>query len=194
MDVHAAIYGRRAIRTFQEREVPSELVDRLIDAAIQAPSSMDLEPWAFVVIEGKKRLEHYSALAKERFIEHGPITPHMKATLQDIGFDIFHGAPMLIVLCATGDDPQAVEDCSLAAQNLMLAAYDMGLGTCPIGFARPWLRLTETKHDLKISPKYVPAFPLAVGYPAEQPHPHGRRTPEVIRIRGPQHASTSENS
>lgn len=183
MDVHSAIYGRRAIRVYEEREVPADAIDGLIEAAIQAPSSMDLEPWAFVVVEGRKRLEHYSALAKMRFIEHGPVTPRMKAMLEDIGFDIFHGAPTLVVLCATSEEPQAVEDCSLAAQNLMLAAYDMGLGTCPIGFARPWLRLAETKHELQIPAKYVPAFPLVVGYPAEQPHPHGRRTPEVIRIR-----------
>lgn len=180
MELMTAIYERRAIRVFEERPVIESEVERLIDAAIQAPSAMDLEPWAFVVIEGKHRLEEYSGRAKERFLLHAPVNERIHAMLTDIGFNIFHGAPLLFVVCATSDDVQATEDCSLAAQNLMLAAHAMGLGSCPIGFSRPWLRLPETKKELGIPQEYIPAFPVVVGHPAEKPAAHRRRKPVVI--------------
>ena len=60
-------------------------------------------------------------------------------------FNIFYDAGILVVFCARNRDPGAAEDCGLAAENFMLAALDFGLGTCPIGFARPWLRISGSK-------------------------------------------------
>src|ERR1019366_10750989 len=99
------------------------------------------------------------------------------AMLADPGFNIFHDAPILVIVCATSDEPQAAEDCCLAAQNLMLAAHAAGLGTCPIGFSRPWLRLPETQKELGIDAGYMPIFPVVVGHPAEHPPAPGRRKP-----------------
>lgn len=184
IDLTATIYGRRAIRAFTPEPVAPAEVDRLIDAAIQAPSSMGLEPWAFVVIDGAQRLESYSDRAKQYYEMQGlsaNAPARVRSTLRDPAFNIFHGAPTLVVVCATTEDAQAAEDCCLAAQNLMLAAYGAGLGTCPIGFARPWLRLPETKAELRITPRYVPVFPVVVGHPAERPESHGRRKPVIIR-------------
>jgi nitroreductase len=187
MDVAAAIYGRRAVRAFTSEPVRATAIQQLIDAAVQAPSSMDSEPWAFIVVEGAGTLQQLSNRAKEHFIPNAPpafITPRIRSTLADPTFNIFHDAPTLIVVCATTADPQAAEDCSLAAQNLMLAAHAAGLATCPIGFSRPWLRLPETKEELKIDPRYVPAFPVVVGHPAEHPSSPGRRQPIIIKSYG----------
>lgn len=184
VDLMEAIRGRRAIRAFTLEQVSAAEVDRLIEAAIQAPSSMGLEPWAFVVIDDAAKLRQYSDLAKKHFAPQGlgeAASARVRGMLSDPNFNIFHGAPTLIVICATNDDPQSAEDCCLAAQNLMLAAYGAGLGTCPIGFSRPWLRLPETKNQLGIPPRYVPVFPVVVGRPAERPASHGRRRPVVIR-------------
>lgn len=184
IDLMKAIYERRAIRAFTSEPVTAAEIDQLIEAAIQAPSSMGLEPWAFVVIEGVARLRQYSDWAKHHFAatnlsEAG--ASRIRAMLSDPNYNIFHDAPTLIVICATNDDAQSAEDCCLAAQNLMLAAQGAGLGTCPIGFSRPWLRLAGTKEELRILPRYVPVFPVVVGHPAEHPAPHGRRKPIVIR-------------
>lgn len=184
VDLITAIYGRRAIRAFTSEPVGAADVDRLIEAAIQAPSSMGLEPWAFVVIDGADKLKQFSQRAKAHFAPQGLSdagASRIRGMLADPNFNIFHDAPTLIVVCATNEDPQSAEDCCLAAQNLMLAAHGAGLGTCPIGFSRPWLRLPETKEELRIPPRYVPVFPLVVGRPAEHPLSHGRRKPVVIR-------------
>jgi nitroreductase len=181
-DLLGAVYGRRAIRAFTPQPVDRTTLESLIAAAVQAPSSMGLQPWSFVIVEGAERLKTFSAEAKSRYVPPKGVTisEHARMTLDDPDVNIFHDAPVLVVICAVNDDPQSVEDCSLAAQNFMLAAYGAGLGTCPIGFSRPWLRMAEAKRELGIPAGYVPAFPLVLGYPAEKPAPPGRRAPEVI--------------
>jgi len=184
MELTEAIYGRRAIRSYAAEPLSSTLIDDLIDAAIQAPSAMDLEPWAFVVVEGAARLKALSGRVKEHITPHDlppGIAAQVQAMLAAPDFNVFHNAPTLVVICATSDAPQAIEDCSLAAENFMLTAYAVGLGTCPIGFARPWLRREETKRELGIDPRYVPVFALVVGHPAEHPVSPGRKAPIVIR-------------
>jgi nitroreductase len=182
IEVINAIYQRRAIRKYRDRTLEPSRIQRLIDAAIQAPSSMNLQPWAFVVVQGASRLEEYSNRIKAHLLSApGAVVEHAKHLLAD-NVNIFHGAPVLIVICATSHEEQAAEDCSLAGQNLMLAAFSSGLGTCPIGFARPWLRLSETKRELGVPEQLVPAFPVVVGYPNESPRGEGRDAPQVLWI------------
>lgn len=93
-------------------------------------------------------------------------------------YHVFHRAGTLIITCARPDAHNGEEDCSLAAQNLMLAAYAIGLGTCPIGFARLWL--ARIKRSLDIPTGYVPVFPLVVGYPSGEILPVPRRPPDML--------------
>lgn len=168
IEVLNAIYERRAVRRYKSDRVERKAIEQLIDAAIQAPSSMNRQPWAFVVIEGAALLESYSSLVKAYMLKvlDGPM-PHAIEALGD-KVNIFHGAPLLIVVCATSPG-QAAEDCCLAAQNLMLAAFANGLATCPIGLARPWLARQGTKDEIGIRSDLTPVFPLIVGVPDEAP-------------------------
>ena len=59
MDVIEAIYQRRSVRAFANERVAAALVDDLVSAAVQAPSAMNLQPWAFVIIEGRDALQSY---------------------------------------------------------------------------------------------------------------------------------------
>ena len=70
---------------------------------------------------------------------------------------------------------------SFLAKLSALAAHAEGLGTCPIGFARAWLNLPETKAELGIDPRFVPVFPLVIGYPAERAKGPIRKEPTIIR-------------
>lgn len=182
MDVSAAIAQRRATRSYTEQTVDREAVERLIQAAVQAPSARDLQPWAFAIFEGKERLRKFSEEAKRALLKDRKESrsPDVRALLSDPGFDIFYGAPILIVISATSAQSQAAEDCCLAAQNLMLAAHAEGLATCPIGFARPWLNLPTTKRRIGLPRDWVPVFPIILGHPKEDPAPPGRRTPGVL--------------
>ena len=157
-EVLNAVYQRRAIRQYTNESVDAATISGLIDAAIQAPSAMNLQPWSFVVVLGSQRLRGYSARIKAH-LANAPdgAAAEWKEFFSDES-DVFHGAPALVVVCATSPGTQAAEDCALAAQNLMLAAFASGLGTCPIGFARPWLCLPEVKRELGIPDDLVPGF------------------------------------
>ncbi len=108
MDILEAIAERRAIRTYTNEVLERAAVERLINLAVQAPSARDLEPWAFVILEGKARLRGFSEDAKGLLLD-GPAqseSPKMRAMLSDPSFDIFYGAPLLIVICATSASPR----------------------------------------------------------------------------------------
>jgi nitroreductase len=182
VDVLQAIGERRAVRSYTDEVLDRATVERLIHSAVQAPSAMDLEPWAFVIYEGRERLRGFSEEAKRVLLrapgESG--SPKMRAMLSDPAFNIFYGAPVLVVICATTAESQAAEDCCLAAQNLMLAAHAEGVATCPIGFARPWLNLPATKIALGIPHGWYPVFPIILGRTGEHPPPPGRRAPTLM--------------
>ena len=80
---------------------------------------------------------------------------------------------------AKSAQPQAYEDCCLAAENLMLAARDEGLGTCCIGLARPWLNLRSTKDELGLPEQYEVVVPIVPGHPKAWPESHGRQPAEI---------------
>jgi nitroreductase len=181
MDVLAAISARRATRAYTQAPVDRATIERLIDIAVQAPSAMNNQPWAFAVFVGADRLKAFSDEAKGVILGAGQLdfSPAIRDMLHSGEF-IFYGAPVLIVISATSPEPQAAEDCALAAENLMLAAVDCGLATCPIGFARPWLNLPDTKRKLGIAPDHYPVFALILGHAAEKPQDHGRRKPLIL--------------
>jgi nitroreductase len=187
MDVIEAIYHRRSVRAFRTDAVPSEVIDHLVSAAVQAPSAMNLQPWAFLIAEGRTTLWQFSERAKRHLLETmTPDSPffHYRDRLSEPAFDIFYGASVLVVTAATSDLAQSAEDCCLGAQNLMLAAHGMGLGTCCIGFARPWLNLAETKAELGLPASYSPIIPIVVGYAKSSAPPVRRKSPEIWRVRG----------
>jgi nitroreductase len=183
MNIIEAIYHRRAVRAFTGMQVASTTIYDLIQAAIQAPSAMNQQPWAFAVYQGQERLREYSVRAKAHYL--GAVLPtfglHGRGdTLTDPHFNIFHDAGTLLVVCARHQGLNPAEDCCLAAQNIMLAAHGAGLGTCPIGLARPWLNLPEVKGELGILPGLSVVFPLVVGYPAGHTAEVPREPPEIV--------------
>jgi nitroreductase len=184
MQIMDAIYKRRAVRSFQKTPVSEELLKQLLNAAVQAPSAMNAQPWAFLIVEGKDLLREYSDRAK-RFLL-GSLDPESplhayRDYLADREFNIFYDAGILVIFCAKNRDAGAAEDCCLAAENFMLAALDFGLGTCPIGFARPWLNTPEVKRELNIPAAYTAVMPIIVGYPTSvEAPPVTRMAPEVV--------------
>lgn len=185
MDLMDAIYHRRAVREFKSETVDRETIRFIIAAAVQAPSAMNRQPWSFVVLEDQAALERYSCNAKAHLLktvpESGPLG-HYRALLAEPTFHIFYHAPALIVICSTSSEEGTAEDCCLAAENLMLAAHGAGLGTCWIGFARPWLDLPEGKTELGIPAHYVPVAPIAIGHPKASMPPVPRRHADILWI------------
>jgi len=178
-----AICNRRSVRAYTDQPVDKTTVEALIKAATHAPSSTNEQPWAFAVIQNPTQLAAWSdrikAYVLKRLTPDSPLAKY-RDMLSRSDYHIFHRAGTLIVICARSDAQNGEEDCSLAAQNLMLAACSMGLGTCPIGFARSWLNQARIKRSLSIPDEYVPVFPVVVGYPSGETPPVQRRAPEIF--------------
>ena len=183
MDVMDAIYGRRSVRAYTDKPLDRTVIETLLKAAVQAPSAHNTQPWSFVLIENRNRLTSLSAEAKAHLLsEYGddPLMEPYRDLLADPVFDILYGAPLLVLVCARAEPLNPVEQCYLAAQNLMLAAHALGLGTCCIGWALPLICLPEVKAELKIPEDVTPAIPIVVGWPAEVPEATRRDPPDIL--------------
>lgn len=172
-----AIQQRRSTRVYTHVPVSEADVHALLDAAIYAPNANNAQPWSFVIIQNPALLKKISDQAKQELASH----PHWKGAhpFSDPKFDIFYGATTLIVICAQAGGFEPTGDCYLAGENLMLAAWNMGLATCPIGLARDVLQTPAMKKELGIPAEVTPVLPIIVGHP-QGSMPQTERKPPVI--------------
>lgn len=181
MELSEAIRKRRSVRSYSDRSVDEATVKALLEAAALAPSAVNEQPWAFAVVQDKPLLKAYSDRAKKlSAAKLSPTHAELHKMLRDPAFNIFYDAGTLIIICARPIGPHPDWDCCLAAENLMLAAADMGLGTCTIGFAWPLLEQADVKEELNIKAEYRPVLPIIVGYPAEEVPAPPRRPPQIL--------------
>jgi nitroreductase len=146
------IFQRRSIRVYTEKPVEPEKLDLLLKAAMAAPSAMNCKPWEFVVITDPEKL----ALFRKRLIFGN------------------RNAPAAILVCGNPSlsvNPAArlfwVQDCSLAGENILIAASGLGLGTVWVG-VHPVAEFIRVVRDITGLPKHVtPLGLIYVGYPAE---------------------------
>jgi nitroreductase len=182
MGLEEAIAGRRSVRSFTRTPVDPVLIEQLIHAAVRAPSAMNRQPWVFTVVRNQGDLHHISHAAKLHLLataEPSKESDQLHAMLNDTSFDIFYNAPALIVISAREAAPWAIEDCALAAENLMLKAHAMALGTCWIGFAQSFLNTPQGKDILRLSGSCVAVAPIIVGHPKLAALPVPRNAPEI---------------
>ena len=185
MKIEDAILGRRSVCEYTDDAVDEQTIRRLIAAAIRAPNAVNQQVRAFAIARGRTRLDRISRLAKAHMLatmDAGAHSEHFRTLLGDPRYDIFHGAPALVVISATAPGPWIVEDCALAAENLMLAAFAEGLGTCWIGFAQGFLNTLEGKAALGAPAAWVPVAPIIVGRPKAWPAATARKAPEILWV------------
>ena len=182
MQLQEAIRGRRAIRDYTDQPLGKTAVTTLLQAAIQAPSAINQQPWAFVVIQDKSLLKRYSDRAKVlcgEMVDAESMPEELKTMLSDPSFNVFYNSDTLIIVWAKPVGKHPDWDCCLAAENLMLAAHDMGLGSCPIGLAWPLLEQPNVKNELNVPFDYMPVMPIIVGYPRKPALSVERMEPEI---------------
>lgn len=158
MDVFKAIQQRRSVRKFSSKKIEEEKILHVLEAARLAPSSSNRQAWHFIVIDDKSIIEQ---IPKQVAMGSTMIIPWIK------------DAPLVIVGCYTkaithvvaqlfGHENHLV-DVSVAMTHICLAATELGIGTCFIG----WFNESKLKKLLAIPRHYKIAVLLALGYPAE---------------------------
>ncbi len=180
-----AIYKRHAIRSYKKQHVSDETIDILLDAAVHAPTALHQEAWAFAIIKDKNLLEQISNSAKKILNEErkNPQNPFHHESLDYLmkpEFNIFYDADALIVIYGKSDKPFIDADCWLAAENLMLAAYSLGIGSCVIGLAVETLNSKEWRDYLKIPEELKAVAPIIIGHPNDDAPATSRKKPKII--------------
>ena len=185
LDVFEAILARRSVRSYRDVALDRKTVGTLLEAAVRAPTAIHEEPWAFVIVQDRQLLRRLSERAKPLFAEEvrrAGVKRSSQAFDIPAGadFNIFYDAGTLIVICARPLGPFVAADCWLAAENLMLAACAMGLGTCVIGSAVAALNVPETKAELGIPADHSAVAPVIVGYARGETAMSSRSEPRVL--------------
>jgi len=189
-DVMKNIYARRSVRAYAEDNVSEEQVREIIKAGFHAPNGAGSNALRFAVITNKAKLKHYSDISKVMSIEHfrqvmskapPEVAKGIEALIKNLtnpDFNIFYNAPVLVLVFAAPNALTPVEDGSLAAENMMLAATSMGLGSCWIGFASPLGMAPEVMKELNMPADHKLIAPLIFGVPKKKDMAESQR-PDV---------------
>jgi len=179
MSVMDAIYARRAIRDFAPDDVPETSVHAMLYAAVQAPSVAAGDVWGFAVVQDRTVLKAVSDCAGRLQDDAGYAAAGLPFHA-DGHFNIFFNAGTLVVVYGQSLQAFAQADCWLAAENLMLAACGMGIGSCVIGLAVDALNTPEWKARLEIPPEMTAVAPIILGLPAHGSDPVRRPAPNIL--------------
>lgn len=171
VDILEAVRTRRSVRRFLDSPVPPEVLEELLNAAIQAPSAGNAQPWRFIVVRERKVREALVPAA--------------------LGQGFLAEASVVIVVCADlerarkaygerGITLYCLQDTAAAVENLLLVATARGLGTCWVG-AFDERKVSEV---LRLPENLRPVVLVPVGKPGETPKPRPRRPlSEVVEYR-----------
>ena len=209
MELEKIIHERHSTRVFLDKPVPRKIIERLLLLSTKAPSAINLQPWEFTVVMGEERIRLSKVLVKsmrERNISCGPgavrtlpeyfmdrqrklmdcILPHLEKGVhfQDFineGSCNFYGAPTAIIVTIDQAFSKArLVDLGITIGYMVLAAHNIGLGTCPIGLISAFA--DEIKDRLNMAEEKDVVMGIGVGYPD-----HDSPVNQAISDRAPIH-------
>ena len=179
-----SIKERRSVRNFEEKDIDKDLLQEIIQAGKFAPSAQNKQPWKFIVITNKDFIQELSLQVKEelknvlkkRFIKKFSIKElkdedtlkHIYAFAFSEKDIIFFDAPALVFI-TTEDRLFFDESCACCAENMMLAAHSLGIGSCWIGFASVLGLKKEMMRKIGVPDKHHISAAIVFGYPKEKP-------------------------
>jgi nitroreductase len=180
MELDVCIKGRRSVRSYTDESVSKEQVEAVLEAGVWAPTAMQREPCRFIVIENKELIKYVSdetkPLAKQRF----PTYAKHLSTEDDV---ICYNAPVLILVCTEKDQftDNNLADSVLATENMFLKAYELGLGTCYMGFVSLLKSKPDVLKKMGVPENYDLMVPLILGHPKTKQEAGKRKKPNILK-------------
>lgn len=174
------IMSRRSIRSYKPEQVKPEQLDTIMQCAINAPSALNKQSWEVRVIQNADLLSRINASFVEK--AKGKALQGSAARAQEPGFNVFHGAPTLIVVAKDKSNSYSAVDCGLLAQNILLSAESMDIGTCVIGNTASILNDPDSKgflNEISLQETHEVVFGIAIGYKNERPEAKPREVGKV---------------
>jgi nitroreductase len=187
-EVLDAIQTRRSIRSYEPTPISRDILQLLIEAANDAPSAMNTQPWRFVAVEDPKfrqllaqtavpNVRKYFGALKESNPERYAVIMKRFDEMPD---PVYYSAPVIIFVIGTG--AQAADACPMACQNIMLAARSLGLGSCWVKLGSLITENPEITKALDLKENEQIFGPILLGYPKEIPAAPKKNQPVIIWI------------
>ena len=153
------ILTRRSVRRYETKDIPEEVLQQILEAGRQAPSAANRQPIHFVIVKDYDILKNLCDNLITRFVKCAPVAVVGCADIKSL---------------LTGK--WAVVDATIAMQNMVIAAWTLGVGSCWIGACSE----EKVKDLLKIPDKWKIVALITFGYPAEQPKPRKKKPFEEL--------------
>ena len=145
------IFNRRSIRKYTDQPVEKEKIEKLLRAAMQAPSAWNQQPWEFIVVQDRAKLQRLSA-----------VSPYAKMLAE---------APLALILLGNAGRIKYPDywqqDMGAAAENILLAAVSLGLGAVWLGIHPTKVRIKEIRAMFGLKEDSWPYCMISVGYPGK---------------------------
>ena len=165
------IMTRTSIRSFTDRAVSADTVEMLLRAGMAAPTAVNLQPWHFVVVNDRAKIDELGGNGRQS--------------------QMWHESPLVIVVCGNMEKAMEgagqafwVQDCSAATENILLAAHALGLGAVWTGCYPIEERVANISQVLGLPEHIVPLCAIVMGYPNESPQPKDKWKPENVSYNG----------
>jgi len=190
-EVMNCILARRSTRNYQERQIDELQLEAILNAAIWAPSGGNNQTWLFTAIQNHEILMKLNELVKKGFQHWIPDDDYpgklrAKEVSEKLGYNFYYHAPTLIIASNKPGYENAMADCSLALENIFLAAQSLGLGSCYINQLH-WLRndsaIRDYLFEMGIPREHTICSAAVIGYSERESSPPIRKKDTIHIIK-----------
>ena len=171
-DIFEVIKNRRSVRAYKDEQIDDEAIEKILEAAIMAPTARGEAPWHFTVVQNKEVLQDINDSVRSILSNSGD---ELLEAIAESGVNVMHNAPTVVFVSAKSDATNMQADCSAAIQNMLLAAEGLDIGSCWLGLVAIYFSVEENLKKLHIPDGYTPLYGVALGYKVEPNEPNPRK-------------------
>lgn len=176
------IGSRRSIRSYRTEQIKDAELEAILNAAIYAPSGMNQQRWHFTVVQNPAMFAQMKEILRENMLNSG--IPFLAERAAAPDFTAFFNAPTLVII--TAEEERARLECGMAAENMMLAAESLNIGSCVMGSSELLFqseRGAALKAELGIPAGFSHVCGVTLGYKNETPEVKPRREGVINYVR-----------
>ena len=179
MEALQAIASRRSHRGYTPEQIPEEILEQILTAALESPSARNRQPWHFTVCQDAVLIQEVHDEAARVMGKGG------SPRFADPNFQIFYHAPTVIFIFGEKDNQWTPVDCGIAVENISLAAESLGIGSVILGLPKPAFcgeKADELRKRLRCPEGYDFVIAVSLGYASDTKDAHEKNPEKISRV------------